>query len=421
MSDNVPMGSFPADFLWGAASASYQTEGGNEGSALAGGWERARGWEPCGAACGSWERFDEDLRCLERLGAKAYRFSLEWSRVEPRPGEFDEAALARYEDWTRRLLGAGIEPVVTLHHFSEPAWLLREHPRGWTDPGFGVRFAAYAARAADVLAPRVRWWTTLNEPLVFAVMAYGAGLFPPGRRLMIGPSREFRKVLVPALARAHVDARNIIKNRRPDAMVSIAHHVGELLPARPGDEAAVERWDRLFHRDILDLLKGELDYLGLNYYTRVFVATPRFPFFPVNSLPGYAEFERGLGPRLFRLLGGVRGDLPRNDMDWEISPDSFGRVVSRLWTETGLPLLITENGVPDARGVLREDFLRSHLRALRGAMDGGAEVLGYLHWSLTDNWEWGSYRPRFGLFDRERRPAAGAEYYARVCRTGDPG
>ena len=113
------MTAFPSDFLWGAASASYQTEGGNTGSALAGDWERRKKWEPCGAACGSWERFDEDLKCLQTIGAKAYRFSVEWSRLEPKSGEFDDAALRRYVDWTRRLRAAGIEPVVTLHHFSE--------------------------------------------------------------------------------------------------------------------------------------------------------------------------------------------------------------------------------------------------------------------------------------------------------------
>ncbi|MFI5361603.1 MAG: glycoside hydrolase family 1 protein [Elusimicrobiota bacterium] len=414
----MPIITFPENFIWGAASASYQTEGGNGASALAGDWEKRKGWEPCGAACGSWDRFDEDLRCLEALGANAYRFSLEWSRLEPRPGVFDDEALRRYEDWIRRLRAAAIEPVVTLHHFSEPAWLLREHPRGWLDAGVRERWLDLVGRVGAALSSSVRWWTTINEPMVFAISAYGAGAFPPGRRMLLGSLREFNEVLVPALARAHREAYALIKKRRPDAMVSLAHHVGELLPARPGDEGAVDRWDWFFHRHFLDLTKEALDYVGLNYYTRAFVATPRVPFFPMSALPGYAEFERELGPWAFRLLGGVRGPLPRTDMGWEIAPESFGRVVSRLWKDYGKPILVTENGIADAGGAGREAYLREHLSSLRGAMDGGARVLGYLHWSLTDNWEWGSYRPRFGLFDRDRRPAGGADFYARVCRTG---
>ena len=385
---------------------------------MAGEWEKRKGWEPCGAACGSWERFGEDLKCLETLGAKAYRFSVEWSRLEPEPGVFDDEALRRYEDWCRRLHAAGIEPILTLHHFSEPAWLFKTHPRGWLDSGVRQRWLGMVDRVAAALSASVRWWTTINEPMVFALSAYGTGVFPPGKRMLLGSLREFNEVLVPSLARAHNEAYALIKNRRPDSFVSLAHHVGELLPARPGDEKAVDLWDWFFHRHILDLTKGNLDFLGLNYYTRAFVATPRTPFFPMKALPGYAEFEKALGTRAFHLLGGVRGPLPRTDMDWEISPESFGRVVSRFWSDYGKPIVITENGIADASGSRRESYIREHLSSLHAAMDGGAQVLGYLHWSLTDNWEWGSYRPRFGLFDRERRPAGGAEFYSRVCRTG---
>ena len=280
------------------------------------------------------------------------------------------------------------------------------------------RWLGMVARAAQALSSSVLWWTTINEPMVFALSAYAADVFPPGRRWPFGAAAVLDGQVVPALARAHNEAYDLLKKRRPESRISIAHHVGELLPARPGDEPAVERWDRFFHRSFLDLVKGRLDYLGLNYYTRAFVATPRAPFFPFDALPCNAEVERALGPRLFRLLGGARGDRPCTDMGWEIAPDGFGRVAARFWKDYGLPLLVTENGIADAGGARREHFLREHLTELKGAMDAGARVLGYLHWSLTDNWEWGTYRPRFGLFDRERRPAGGAEFYARVCRTG---
>jgi beta-glucosidase len=120
---------FPRGFLWGVSTSSYQNEGGNRGSAFWD-WEEHRGWERSGRAARSWELFAEDLRLMRELNLTACRFSLEWSRIEPEPDRFDDEALARYGDWVRRLAGHGIRPLVTLHHFSEPAWLLRRHPRG---------------------------------------------------------------------------------------------------------------------------------------------------------------------------------------------------------------------------------------------------------------------------------------------------
>ncbi|MDD5627459.1 MAG: family 1 glycosylhydrolase, partial [Elusimicrobia bacterium] len=401
----------------GVSTASYQNEGGNRGSALWD-WEARRGWERSGDAARSWELFSEDLRLLGELNLTAYRFSLEWSRIQPEPDRFDDAALARYAGWARRLADRGIRPIVTLHHFSEPAWLLRLHPRGWHEDGVRERFLAFAERAAAALRPSVSDWVVFNEPMVFLLFAYGLGRFPPGLSWLSGREREAIPRLVDRIARAHNECWSLLHRLDAGARVGMAQHVSLLEPARPGDEPAAERWDRFMHRDLLDAIKDRLDFLGLNYYTRIFVSRSRLPFLPAAALPGFAEVEGALGRPLFRLLGGRRGDRPRGGTGWEIVPEGLGAVALKFWKEYGKPVWITENGMADEGGANREAFLRAHLASLAGAAARGADLRGYLHWTLVDNYEWGTWRHRFGLCDRERRPKPGAAFYAETARQG---
>jgi beta-glucosidase len=387
-------------------------EGDNRGSALWE-WERRQGWERSGDACRSWDLFEEDLRCLKALNLNAYRFSLEWARVEPRPGEFDQEALARYGSWARRLKEEGIRPIVCFHHFSEPAWLLERHPQGWLAKGPEERLAAFVAAAAPALADSVSDWLIFNEPTVFCAGAYGAGMFPPGRRMFLGRAAKLRQVNA-RMAEAHLRCAAVLKTLQLGARVGVAQNVSDLLPARPGDEAALERWDDFMHLQFLDAVKGSLDFLGVNYYTRAYVS--RLAVGPFGALPGHAEIERMVGPAVFKLLGGRRDAGPRTAMGWEVVPDGLERVLLRLWNRYKLPLMITENGLAPSDGLDRTEFLRGHLAAVHRAIAAGARVDGYLHWSLLDNYEWGSYRPRFGLFDRQRRPAPGSEFYAAAAR-----
>jgi len=408
---------FPKDFLWGASTASYQIEGGNSRSALWD-WEVKRGWERSGEAARSWDMFEEDLKLIKSLNLNAYRFSLEWSRVETEPGVFDQEAIDRYAHWAKRLKAEGIKPFLCFHHFSEPAWLLREHPKGWLDPEVPKRYLAFVQKTAPFFAEHVEDWVTFNEPMVFLTGAYGYRFFPPGRWMLTNVDKEFNPIIVPNLARAHNDAYQFLHKIQPKARVGVAHNIAALEPARPGQEEAVKRWDWFMHRHFLEETKDRHDYLGINYYTRVFVSPSPVPFAPAGVIPGFAELEHGITPLVFKLLGGRRGTLPRSGMNWEIAPDSFGPMVLKFWQDYKKPILILENGMAENPNVSREDFLRGHLKSLAKAMDEGADVRGYFHWSLIDNYEWGSYRPRFGLFTRQRQKANGADYYGRVAKTG---
>jgi beta-glucosidase len=387
-------------------------EGGNDRSVLWD-WEVKKGWERSGDACRSWDLFEEDVKLLKALGANAYRFSLEWSRIEPEPGNYDLKALERYVGWAKRLKDEGIRPMVCLHHFSEPAWLLKSHPKGWLEEGTVERLAAFAAVCAPKLAPYVSDWLIFNEPMVFIAGAYGSTMFPPAGNYFILRSEKVRRA-GQRMARAHNACAAVLKKVQPSARIGVAQNVTDLLPAKPGDEAAVERWDSFMHLEFLDAIKDNLDFLGVNYYTRVYVSS--FKLGPFGALPGHAEIERDMGKLLFKLIGGRRGPGPYTAMGWEVVPEGLERVLLKLWQRYKLPMLITENGMAPDNGLRREDYLRGHLKAVHDAMQKGAKVEGYLHWSLLDNYEWGSYRPRFGLHDRGRRPSEGRDFYAEAIK-----
>ncbi len=410
--------SFPKSFLWGASTAAYQIEGGNARSALWD-WERKKGWERSGEACRSWDLFDEDLKLIKALNLHAYRFSVEWSRVEPEPGRFDQSVIDRYVSWARKLGSEGIRPFVCLHHFSEPAWLLREHPEGWLDESVSGRFLTFATRVARALAPVVSDWVTFNEPMVFLAGAYGFHQFPPGRWMLTDPRKQFIPVVMPHMAAAHKRVYGMLHDLQPHANVGIAQNVAAVEPARPGDEAAAHTWDLFMHRSFIDMIRDSQDYLGLNYYTRIFVSKTRVPWMPLGTLPGYAELEKGLTWPVFKMLGGRRDGKPRTGMNWEVVPEAFGPLVLDYHKSYKKPIYIMENGMAEPSQITRTEFLRGHLSSLKSAMQAGADVRGYFHWSLLDNYEWGSYRPRFGLYTRARRPADGADFYAAVAASGE--
>jgi beta-glucosidase len=402
-------------FLWGVATSAYQIEGAVDNDWTA--WEaagrlRAR-TERCGVATRHRDRWQADLALLPTINANAYRFSVEWSRLEPRPGEPDLDALAlevERVDYLRRL---GIEPVVTLHHYTHPRWFWEDG--GWESTAGVQHFRRFAGLVADALAGKVRWWVVLNEPIVFLLGGYLAGWIPPGQRSFASAGKALQNLL-----RAHAEAAFLIKEKDPAARVGIAHNMVEFSADRPGnplDRKLVAAGDRLYNLALLDAVatgdmswsypgegKAEFriaelpaanDFVGVNYYSRVHL---RF-----RGVPG------AVGEFFYRDPEG-RG---LTDMGWEIYPEGFDRALKRA-EAAGRPVLVTENGIATRDDARRRAFLTEHVLVLAHRVSAGSPIQGYLHWSLLDNFEWlEGFAPRFGLFEvdyatfsRRRRPSA---------------
>lgn len=413
---------FPEGFLWGTATAAHQVEGGNHGNDWWA-WEQIPGHIKNGdrsdPACDHYRRFGDDFDLLKSLHQNAHRFSLEWSRIEPRPGEFSASELSHYADVLQALRERGMDPVVTLHHFTNPSWIAEAG--GWELPETAERFAHYAERVISELGSLARYWVTINEPTVIAYQGYIKGDWPPGKRYDIG---RVARVLV-TLMRGHWLAYERIKSRNPELQLGLAHHLRVFDPARPWiplDRAVAAAFERVFNGTVLKTLRrGQLvfpltradrasgprpsqDFIGVNYYTREMV-----------------KFNRHYRAELFgeRVLP---ASAPRSDLNWELYPDGLYRILRSLLRER-LPVIVTENGIADAADALRPDFLLGHVGAMERAIQTGVPVRGYFHWTCFDNFEWAEgYSAKFGLIacDRatqERRLRRSARLYAEICRT----
>jgi len=421
-------------FLWGVATSAHQIEGGNDRNDWSR-WERLpgkiRGGARSGAACGSWDRWEEDLDLIRSLGLNAYRLSLEWSRIEPEEGRFDDAALARYRAMLEGCRARGIEPLLTLHHFTNPLWF-RDRD-GWENRANLAYFERFARLAGERYGDLVDHWITVNEPEVLGFYGYDAGIFPPGLR-----DRSRALAVIANLLEAHGLAAHALRDAdRVDAdgdgtaaRIGIAKHWVLLEPRTrwsPLDRFAARVQHRAFNEAVVhaltggpielvipgakpvrrnvDSLRGASDFLGVNYYTRWTVTL------------------FGKEPRSARRGAEV------NDLGWEIYPEGLERAL-RECAAYGLPMLVTENGIADAADRWRPAFLRASVAALDRARAAGADVRGYFHWSLLDNFEWmEGYEGRFGLFAVDfdqsgapRRPRTSARIYAEqvAMRTTGP-
>jgi beta-glucosidase len=426
----------PSGFLLGAATSAHQIEGGTRNDWST--WEAGRypdgtphvaGGASAARAADSWNLWRADIAALEHLGANMYRLGIEWSRLEPAEGAWDEAAAARYREMFAGLRAAGIKPMVTLFHFTLPPWVAARG--GWDWEGAPAALAAFAGRAGAAFGDLVDWWCTLNEPNVYVAKGYLAGQWPPGVR---DPARGVRAMA--AFMRAH--GLMTVALRAADqtdadgdghaTRIGIAHNVRIFDPHswNPIDRLVARAADDFYNEQFLDAvvrgrvhvkiprvleidepfpaLTGSFDFLGLNYYTRELV---------IGHLRGEKIYESVTAP-----------DRPRNDMGWEIYPEGLYRLLKR-YAARGWPIIVTENGLADARGDKRPDFLRAHIYALDRARAEGVNVIGYLFWSLIDNFEWShGYDGRFGLYTIDfaddpalrRRPTAAVETFREAAR-----
>jgi beta-glucosidase len=411
---------FPEDFLFGTATSATQVEGGcrtTDWWAFAAEPERIRGGETPEVACDSWNRWPEDVAAQRDLGLNAHRLSIEWARVEPSPGEFAPGVLDHYRALLGSLVDHGIEPLVTLHHFSLPLW--QAGAGGLLDRELPRLLTRYAHEVVAALGDLCRRWVTINEPSIVTTNGYVLGVWPPGAHHVRKALRAQHNLLA-----AHVDMYRVIHERQGDAaQVGVANHLRVLEPARPGNPldragTALLRWafNDAFARALCEgalygpfdealavRAQGTQDFFGLNYYTRDLVqfdpTRPGDVFLPREVKPG-AEI---------------------NDLGWEVYPEGLGRLIREWAGRSGVPILVTENGLADASDRQRPSFLVRHLAEVARARAAGIEVAGYFHWSLLDNFEWAEgYAARFGLLDVDfatlaRRPRPSAYLYAKIA------
>jgi beta-glucosidase len=384
-------GTFPDGFVWGTATAAHQVEGGNWNNDWWA-WEHSPGSpcaEPSGDACDSWNRWEDDVALVADLGLGSYRFSVEWSRVEPEPGEWSRAAVDHYRRQCAALRARGIEPTVTFHHFTTPRWLAERG--GWEDPATADRFAAFCERLSGDLGGLVARACTVNEPNIVATLGWRLGAFPPGK---VDPDLRLR--VNDVFVDAHRKAVDAIRAGAPGVPVGLTLSMAEYVAVEGGEER-VERMRRRMEDVFLDATDGD-DFLGVQSYTRHRVG----PDGPLGPEPG----------------------VPVLDMGYEYWPQGLGACLRRAWQRTGggVPLLVTENGIGTRDDRQRIGYVRAALEGVLRAIADGVNVRGYTYWSLLDNFEWAlGYRPRFGLVSVDRRtfartPKPSAGWFASVAR-----
>lgn len=416
---------FPIGFSWCAATAAHQIEGQNTQSDWWQ-WESVSGHiqnaDRSGNACDGWNKLQEDIGLLHNMAVKTYRFSIEWAKIEPQPGIWDEKVIAHYQQEIDRLHAVGIEPLVTLQHFTLPVWVAQKGGWEWAD--MPKAFAHYANYVYSRLHG-VRDWITINEPMVVIYNGYHEGTFPPGqKRELVGlvpPMLGMLKAHALAYHTLHTEAEHSHKEIR----VGIAHHLRyihalhsynplDLLAAHFASEAwnwvfmdAVESgrfkmWVPLQFSAKEDLLglAGTEDFIGINYYSE---DTVRF---------SHGGFETG-----------VPVELEKNDMGWAISPRGLAWVLEQVTDRyRKKSIFITENGIADRSDLKRTKFIHDHLVVLHEAIARGILVEGYCYWSLMDNFEWANgFWPRFGLFEvdyktEQRVPRPSVKYFTEAAK-----
>lgn len=415
---------FPKNFYWGAAASAHQVEGGNNNDWSV--WEKENAewlagevkkkrpkWQQekfpemldprnyvSSRACGHYNRFEEDFDIAKSLGHNAHRFSIEWSRIEPAEGKFNEAEIEHYRKVIRSLRERGMEPFVTLWHWPVPLWL--RDKGGWESRETPKYFARYAEKIVSEFKNDVKFWVTLNEPEVYTSLSYLIGIWPPQKKNPISYFLVLRNLI-----KAHRAVYEAIKKIRPDAQVGIAkNNVYFSTDSDSFQNQLLKRladwwWNSYFLNQISNRVYKRLDFIGLNYYFH-------------NNIK-------------YNPLAGPAGWFNQNenkivsDIGWELYPEGIYHVLKDL-QKYGKPVYITENGLADAKDEKRGWFIKESLKNVHRAIQEGADVRGYFYWSLLDNFEWDKgFWPRFGLVEvdyksMERKIRPSAKAYAEICK-----
>lgn len=405
---------FPEGFLWGASTSAHQVEGNtcndwtqwekdNAEALVKKASKKFKPWQQekfpemlekenyiSGKACDHYNRYEEDFDLAKEGGHNAHRFSIEWSRIEPEEGKFDEKEIEHYRNVLKSLRERNIEPFVTLWHWTEPVWF--GEYGGWGNKKSKEYFLRFVEKVVGEYRDLVKFWIVVNEPNVGLGFGYLTGAQPPAKKNVI----TFLKAYFNLLA-AYKSSYTLIHQIDNNANVGLAHsyYVYEAELFKPLDKL-IAIIPTYFSNYFAKKARGFEDFIGCNYYTRLFISPAMFKDLPENK---------------------------RNDLGWEIYPHGIYKVLKGL-KKHNLPVYITENGIADADDQKRGSFIRDHLLEIRNAIDDGVDVKGYLHWSLLDNYEFPEVRgfwPRFGLIEidyrtLERKPRQSFYEYAKICK-----
>jgi beta-glucosidase len=421
---------FPDDFMWGTATAAHQVEGNNSNSDWWD-WELRRGSpckEPSGTAIDHYGRYPRDIAVLKGLGFNTYRFSVEWARIEPKDGFFDETQIDHYRQMIALCHKSKLIPMVTLNHFTLPQWVAERG--GWLNERTPELFERYVRRVVEAFGDKVDWYCTINEPGVVAFGGYlGALGFPPGTHGVDNWNSSTKQLI-----RAHQRALAAIKEIRPGAMVGQTHAMQEWESNAAG-KSAMEYARKKGEGVFLEASKDD-DFIGVQTYTRTRIELST----PIGLLAGAAlsvgPIEKLLVSQMLRrqtlgdidnITKGATADtgepVRRTQMGYEFRPQAVAATVARVAELLpGKPIVVTEHGVATADDAERIEFITEGLKALHPLIGAGIPLKGYIHWSAFDNFEWSEgYRMEFGLIavDREtqeRSPKPSAQFLGGIAR-----
>jgi beta-glucosidase len=382
---------FPNGFLWGTSTAAHQIEGGNTNSD----WWRFEHTDGSGCqdssgdACDSWNRYEEDLDLVREFGLNSFRFSVEWARIEPAPGEYSVVALDHYKKVVDACRERDIVPIVTLHHFTLPQWVA--DAGSFEAPEIASWMGRYAAKVGEAIGDGIGIGCTINEPNIVAMMGYLVGIFPPQQR---GWER-FQEVNATMIA-CHGSVRDALRAGPGNFPVGLCLSMSEY-EAAPGGEARLESWVAEMEDVYLEAARGD-DFVGVQCYSKTTIG----PEGQVRPAPG----------------------TDVTDMGYPYWPHCVEHTVRRAASLADVPIIVTENGIATTDESRRVAYIDEALRGLHRTIADGLDVRGYCQWSLLDNFEWVlGYSMKFGIVDVDRttflrRPKPSAAWYGEVARTG---
>lgn len=401
---------FPPGFLWGASTASHQVEGNNfnqwtvweleNAQELAKTAEKRLHWLPAwdkvksqaqnpdnyisGNGIEHYTRYKEDLQLAKSLNLNAFRFGIEWSRVEPQPGAWDAAAWQHYREYIEELLKKDIEPILNIWHWTMPVWFTERG--GFAKKANIQYFERFVAKLCEELPiKKLKYVLTLNEPNVYASFGYGTGDWPPNQRNVITFLRVYYNLTI-----AHKRVYRILKKANSSLNVGLAGQFANIQAKRPQNifDMLATRWMRYFWNWwFYNRTRRYMDFVGFNYYF-----TDYYRWGDYKHIKNHELFHR------------ANPNQPKNDLGWYMEPEGIYPLIVRAWAHYKMPILITENGLADELDEQRRWWIEQTIVAMERAISEGIVMIGYLHWSLLDNFEWAyGWWPKFGLIEVDRK------------------